>query len=170
MGQLFNIADDIPSADVPAQGESRLGRMLHKVTGLDHIPDQHRRHRLVRHLNTHHRDFIRHSGNTDAAGAQRQGDVILQIGDLGELYTLIQGKLIPSDRRAVDHIARLGVHAEAGQSLRKAAGIVPQFRPGSHVILSAVFMQQTHRRVAVFRPAIFSAISAVTAAVSAATA
>ena len=51
----------------------------------------------------------------------------------------------------MDHIARLGVHAEAGQSLRKAAGIVPQLRPGSHVVLSAVFMQQTHRRVAVFR-------------------
>ena len=151
MGQLFNIADDIPSADVPAQGESRLGRMLHKVTGLDHIPDQHRRHRLVRHLNTHHRDFIRHGGNTNAAGAQRQGDVVLQISDLGELYPLIQGKLIPGDRRPVDHVACLGVHAEAGQGLRKAARIVPQLRPGSHVVLPAIFMQQTHRRVAVFR-------------------
>ena len=151
MGQLFDVADDIPSADVPAQRKGRFGGVLHEVPGLNNIPNQHRRHGPVGDLDANNGNLIRHSGDTHAAGSQRQRDIVLQVCDFGELHTLIQRELIPRDRGAVNHIARLGVHAEAGQSLRQPAGIVPQFRSCRNVVFSLIFPQQAHRRIAVLR-------------------
>lgn len=55
---------------------------------------------------------------------QRKGDIVLQICDLRELHALTERELIARDRRAAHHIARLGIHAEARERLRQAAGVV----------------------------------------------
>ena len=151
MGQFFDVADDIAAADIPPHRKGRFRGMLHKFSGFDNVPDQHRRHRFVGNLNAHHGDFIGHGGNADAAGSQRQRNIILQIGDFGELDPLIQRKFVPGDGGAVDHVPGLGIHAEAGQGLRQTAGVVPQLCPGGHVVFALAFMQQADRGITVFR-------------------
>ena len=41
MGQFFDVADDIPAADIPPHRKGRFRGMLHKFSGLDNVPDQH---------------------------------------------------------------------------------------------------------------------------------
>ena len=85
-------------------------------------------------------------GDPDAGGAQSQGNIIRQIGDLGELHTLLQYKLVPGDGGTMDHIAGSCVHTEAVERLCQTAGVVPQFRTSLDVVFSPAFMQQRNGR------------------------
>ncbi|CAN4031599.1 MobL relaxases, partial [Dysosmobacter welbionis] len=86
VGQTLDIPHDVPAADIPSQGESHFGLVLCELPGLDHVPDQHRRHLLVGHLDAHHGDLVRNGGDPHAGGPQGQGDIIRQVGDLAELH------------------------------------------------------------------------------------
>ena len=110
-----------PDSAPPYCGSPRIGQPSH--------PDAHRRHHPVGHLDAHHGALVGNRRNAHAAAAQGQGDVIGQVGELGQLHPLVQGKFVPGDAGPVDHVAGLGVHAEAGDGLGQAAGVVPQLRP-----------------------------------------
>ena len=110
--------------------------------GLQHLPNQNRGHLLVGHLNPHHGNFIGDGGNAHAGGAQRQSNIVRQIGNFRELHALIQHKFIPGDGGAVDHVAGLCLHTKAGQGVRQTAGVVPQLGTRLPVVLHAVFPQQ----------------------------
>ncbi len=147
VGQRADIPDDVPPADVTAQGKGHLGLMPGEIPGLDDVPDEHRGHLLVGHLNAHHGNFVGNGGDAHAGGPQGQGDVVRQVGDFGELDPLFQDKLVPGDGGTVDHIAGGGVHAEAGQGFRQTAGVVSKLRPGLHMVLLLVHPQQVHRGI-----------------------
>ena len=142
MGQTLDIPHDVPAADIPSQGESHFGLVLCELPGLDHVPDQHRRHLLVGHLDAHHGDLVRNGGDPHAGGPQGQGDIIRQVGDLAELHALVQHELIPGDGGAVDHVSGGGVHTEAGEGLRQAAGVVPQLCAGLSIVFLPALLQQ----------------------------
>ena len=146
VGQLFNVADDVPAGDVPAQGKGRLGLVLGEVPGLDDVPDEDGGDMLVGHLDAHHGNFVGDGSDADAGGAQRQGNVVRQVRDLAELHTLIQHELVPGDGGTVDHVAGGGIHAEAGEGLRQAAGVVPQLSAGLGEILTPAGPQERNGR------------------------
>ena len=118
--------------------------MLRKIPGLNHIPNQYRSHRLVGYLDAHHGNFVGDRGNSDAGGAQGQGNIIRQIRELGKLDALLQHKLIPGYGGPVDHIPRSSLHAEAHQSFRQAAGVVSQLRTGLHVVFLLAGLEQSN--------------------------
>ena len=149
MGQPGDIPHNVVAADVPAHGEGHGGGMLGELPGLDHVPDAHGGHGPVGHLNAHGGDLVGHRRDADAAGAQRQGDVVAEVGDLAQLHALIQGKLISGHAGPVDDLPRLGIYTEGPQRLRQPPGIVPQLRTDLGVVAAPVFLQQCDRRVVV---------------------
>ncbi|MPM39736.1 hypothetical protein SDC9_86370 [bioreactor metagenome] len=143
MGQLSDISHDAVSADILAHSKGHGGFVVHECTGFHHVPDQDGGHVLVGHLDAHHGDFIGDGRDADAGGPQRQRNIVRQIGDLGELHTLVQHKFIPGNGGSVNHLPRRGLHAEALQRLAEAAGVVPKLGPGLRKIAARVFVQQS---------------------------
>ena len=60
--------------------------MLGKGPGVDDVPDAHRRHHPVGHLDAHHGAFVGDGRNAHAAAAQGQGNIVGQVGELGQLH------------------------------------------------------------------------------------
>ena len=149
MGQAGDVAHDIIAADVLAHGKGHRGRVAGELTGLDDIPDAHGGDGAVGHLDAHHGDLVGHRRHADAAGAQRQRDIVGQVGDLAELDALLQRELVASDAGAVDNVAGGGVHAEGAQGLRQTAGVIAQLRAHLGAVIGAVLLQQGDGRVAV---------------------
>ena len=149
MGQLGDVAHNVVAADVLAHGEGHRGGMVCELAGLDNVPDAHGGNGAVGHLDAHGGDLVWHRGDADTAGAQRQSDVVLQVGDLTELDALVQGKLIAGDAGAVDDLAGLGVHAEGAEGIRQASGVVAQLGAHLGVVAAAVLLQQGDGRVTV---------------------
>ena len=96
--------------------------MLRKIPGLNHIPNQHRVTDLLGTSMPTTEILSGIGGNSDAGGAQGQGDIIRQIGELGKLDALLQHKLIPGYGGPWT-TSPGGLHAEAHQSFRQAAGV-----------------------------------------------
>lgn len=78
--------------------------------------------------------------------AEREGDVVGKVRDLGELHALIERKFIACDAGAAHHVARAGVHAEALERFGKAAGVVAQLR-AHHGARAALVEQCDGRKV-----------------------
>ena len=80
--------------------------------------------------------------------AQGQGDVVGQVGDLGELHALVQGELIPGDAGSVDHVAgAVASTPKLADGLRQAAGSCSAAPPRPrYKLLAGVLVQQRDRR------------------------
>ena len=142
MGELCDVADNAVAADILAHGEGHGGLVAGELPGLDDLPDAHRGHGPVGHLNAHRGNLARHRGHPDAAHAQGQGNVIGQVCDFGELHPLGLSKLIAGDAGTPDHLAGLSIHAKAAQGVRQALGIAAHLRPGGGKVAGAALLQQ----------------------------
>ncbi len=92
-------------------------------------PDQHGGDGAVGDLDAHGGYLVGHRGDADAAGTQRQGDIVLEVRDLTELDALVQGELVAGDGGAMDDLSGAGVHAEAGEGVRQALGVFRSSAP-----------------------------------------
>ena len=120
-----------------------------ELPGFNNVPDTHGGDSAVGHLDAHHGDLVGYRCHTDAAGAQRQCDIVGQVGDLTELDALLQCELVAGDAGAVYHISGGGIHAEGAQRLRQTAGVVAQLRPHLGAVVGVVLLQQGDGRIAV---------------------
>ena len=119
--QLGNITDDVLAADVFADGKRDIGFVRNEFAGFEHVADMNGRDELVRHLDPDDRDLVGDRRDAHAACAERKGDIVLQIGDLGELDSLVKRKFIACDGRTAHNVARLCLHAEACKRFGKAS-------------------------------------------------
>ena len=149
MGELGDVSDDAVAADVLAHGESHGGLVPGKLTGFNDIPDAHRGHGTVGHLNAHGRYLARHRSHTHAAYTQSQRDVIGKIGDLGELHALRLRELIPGDAGTANHLPGLRIHAEAAEGVRQPLGIAAHFGAGLGEAARRALFQQGDGRILV---------------------
>ena len=149
MGQAGDVADDAVAPDVLAHGKGHGTGVGGELSGLDHVPDPHGRYRLVGHLNAHGGDLAGNGRDTHTGGAQRQRNIVAEVGQLAELDALIQCKLISGHGGAVDHLTGVGVHAEGGQGSRQTLGIQPQLRAHLLMAIVGVLVQQRDGRIAI---------------------
>ena len=149
MGQTGDVAHDVAAADIPAHGKGHRGGMVDELAGFNDIADPHGGDGAVGDLDAHGGYLVGHRGDADAAGTQRQGDIVLEVRDLTELDALVQGELVAGDGGAMDDLAGAGVHAEGAQGVRQALGVVPQLGAHLGVVAAAVLLQQGDGRVAV---------------------
>ena len=145
VGQSGDVADDALAADVLAHGKGDAGFALMKLQGIDDIPDADRGDQLIGHLDAHHGDFVGNGGNPHTGGAQSQGNVVGQIGDLAELHAPVQLQLIAGDGRAADDVDNVGIDAEAHQGIVEPFGVDLHFLGAVHHGAVAG-IQQLHRR------------------------
>ena len=149
MGQPGDIAHDGAAADVLTHGEGHGAGMVGKLPALDHVPDTDGGDSLVGHLDAHGGDLAGDRCDTHAGSAQRQSDIIAEIGELAELHALIQCELIAGDAGAVDDLAGMSVYPEGGQRRRQPLGVEPQLRAHLLMVVVGIFIQQRDGRVAV---------------------
>ena len=149
MGQAGDVADDAVAPNVLAHGKGHGTGVGGELSGLDHVPDPHGGHSLIGHLNAHGGDLAGNGRDTHAGGAQRQRDIVAEVGQLAELDALIQCKLISGHGGAVDHLAGVGVDTERGQGSRQTLGVQPQLRTHLMMAIVGVLVQQRDGRIAI---------------------
>ena len=130
VGELGDVAHDAVAADVLAHGEGYLGGAGGESVGVDHVVDVDGGYQLIGHLDAHGGNFIGDGGNAHRLRAERQGNVVGQIGDPAELDPLVQLHLIAGDRGAPDHVDDVGVHAEGADGLRQPVLVHLQLTQG----------------------------------------
>src|SRR5699024_8876627 len=94
VGQLGDVAHHTVAPDVLAHGKGYLGGAVGKGPVADDVPNGHRAHLAVGHLNAHGGNLIGDGGHTHRGGAQSQGDVVGEVGDLVQLHALLQLQLV----------------------------------------------------------------------------
>ena len=79
-----------------------------------------RGNQLIRHLNPDHGYLVWDWGDADPCCAQRQGDIVRQIGQLVQPDSLVQFQLIPGHRGAPCHVDDVGVDSKGVDRISEA--------------------------------------------------
>lgn len=64
--------------------------MVDELAGFNDVADPHGGDGAVGDLDAHGGYLVGHRGDADAAGTQRQGDIVLEVRDLTELDALVR--------------------------------------------------------------------------------
>ena len=150
MGQLGNVAHHALAADILAQGKAELGLGTGKLGRLDNIPQVDGADDLIGHLNPHGGDFIRDGRDAHIDDAQSQGQIPCQVGDPGQLHTLLQLDIISGDCGAPGNADNGGVDTEAADGPFQSGPVYGDLVPGVNGGSGAA-AQQRHRRELIIR-------------------
>ena len=103
----------------------------------------------IRHLDTDGSLARDRSDDTDTQGCEAQGDIILQVLDLGDAHTLSRLNLVESDGRAHCGTDSLDLYAEVAQHLDDSVLVGLLLLFVDRHLLAVVFFQQVEGRVLV---------------------
>ena len=103
----------------------------------------------IRHLDTDGSLARDRSDYTDTQGSEAQGDIILQVLDLGDAHTLGRLNLVESDGRAHGGTDGLNLYAEVAQHLDDSVLVGLLLLFVDRHLLVVVFLQQVEGRVLV---------------------
>ena len=103
----------------------------------------------IRHLDTDGSLARDRSDDTDTQGSEAQGDIILQVLDLGDAHTLGRLNLVESDGRAHGGTDGLDLYAEVAQHLDDSVLVGLLLLFVDRHLLVVVFLQQVEGRVLV---------------------
>ena len=103
----------------------------------------------IRHLDTDGSLARDRSDDTDTQGSEAQGDIILQVLDLGDAHTLGRLNLVESDGRAHGGTDGLNLYAEVAQHLDDSVLVGLLLLFVDRHLLVVVFLQQVEGRVLV---------------------
>ena len=101
----------------------------------------------IRHLDTDGSFARDRSDDTDTQGSEAQGDIILQVLDLGDAHTLSRLNLVESDGRAHGGTDGLDLYAEVAQHLDDSVLVGLLLLFVDRHLLVVVFLQQVEGRV-----------------------
>ena len=103
----------------------------------------------IRHLDTDGSLARDRSDDTDTQGSEAQGDIILQVLDLGDAHTLSRLNLVESDGRTHGGTDGLDLYAEVAQHLDDSVLVRLLLLFVDRHLLVVVFLQQVEGRVLV---------------------
>ena len=103
----------------------------------------------IRHLDTDGSLARDRSDDTDTQGSEAQGDIILQVLDLGDAHTLSRLNLVESDGRTHGGTDGLDLYAEVAQHLDDSVLVGLLLLFVDRHLLVVVFLQQVEGRVLV---------------------
>ena len=149
VGQLCDVAHDAVAADVLTHGEGHLGGAVLELVRAEHRADVYGRDQLIGHLDAHHGDLVGNGGDTYAGGAQGQGDVVGQVGQLVQPDALVQLQLIPGHRGAAGHVHDVGVDTEGVDGVAEPLLVGVELHQGFAAQLALPFGQQGQGRIVV---------------------